>query len=148
MALFIMKWMDLSLKECRMQRLSFLRASPVFLFRSAWYRASRNILSMISSRSKQKYRKGAKSLFKSSLSIWECIVSLAPWLQLFGSYVGRYSWRVELGHWAAKVPWTYGSLFSWSKIQFRLLELLQQRSNSMPLLEESDLSILRVSRAR
>jgi len=34
-----MKWMDLSLKECRMQGLSFLRASPVFLFRSAWYHA-------------------------------------------------------------------------------------------------------------
>ena len=34
MALFIMKWMDLSLKECRLQGLSFLRASPVFLFRS------------------------------------------------------------------------------------------------------------------
>ncbi|KAF3607078.1 hypothetical protein DY000_02048966 [Brassica cretica] len=28
MALFIMKWMDLSFKECRMQGLSFLRASP------------------------------------------------------------------------------------------------------------------------
>ncbi|KAF3509737.1 hypothetical protein F2Q69_00007795 [Brassica cretica] len=28
MALFIMKWMDLSLKECRMQGLSFLCASP------------------------------------------------------------------------------------------------------------------------
>ncbi|KAF3516918.1 hypothetical protein DY000_02060287 [Brassica cretica] len=28
MALFIMKWMDLSLKECRMQGSSFLRASP------------------------------------------------------------------------------------------------------------------------
>ncbi|KAF2609842.1 hypothetical protein F2Q70_00009835 [Brassica cretica] len=34
MALFIMKWMDSSLKECRMQGLSFLRASPVEVRRS------------------------------------------------------------------------------------------------------------------
>ncbi|KAF3588455.1 hypothetical protein F2Q69_00030784 [Brassica cretica] len=55
---------------------------------------------------------------------------------------------VKLGHGAAKVPWAYDSLFSWSNIQFRLLELLHQRSNSMPLLEKGDLSILRVSRVR
>ncbi|KAF2555393.1 hypothetical protein F2Q68_00016603 [Brassica cretica] len=87
MALFIMKWMDLSLKECRMQGLSFLCASP-----------------------------------------------------LFGNCVGRPL--------SSKVPWTYDSLFSWSKIQFQLLELLHQRSSSMPLLEKGDLSFLRVSLVR
>ncbi|KAF2549034.1 hypothetical protein F2Q70_00022448 [Brassica cretica] len=87
MALFIMKWMDLSLKECRMQGLSFLCASP-----------------------------------------------------LFGNCVGRPL--------SSKVPWTYDSLFSWSKIQFQLLELLHQRSSSMPLLEKGDLSFLCVSLVR
>ncbi|KAF3501617.1 hypothetical protein F2Q69_00044658 [Brassica cretica] len=39
MALSIMKWMDFSLKECGTHGLRFLRASPVFLSRSARYHA-------------------------------------------------------------------------------------------------------------
>ena len=132
-----MKWMDFSLKECGTHGLRFLRASPVFF------------VSICSISCSVYFWRYDKSLFKSLLSIWECNVSLAPWHQLFGSCIGRSSWRVELGHWAAKVPWTYGSLFSWSKMHFRLLELLNYVGDQTrcPLLEKGDLSILCVSRA-
>ncbi|KAF2559951.1 hypothetical protein F2Q68_00016604 [Brassica cretica] len=88
MALFIMKWMDLSLKECRMQGLSFfapLRSLGIVLV----------------------------DILEESNSATELL---------------RF-----LGHMTRS--------FSWSKIQFRLLELLHQRSNSMSLLEKGDLSI-------
>ena len=136
MALFIMKWMELSLKECGMQGLSFLRASSVSLSRSAWYRPKYFSWGTIRACSKAHYR------YESVKFHW--LLNFSSLGIVLGDHLEESSSATELvrflGHMA--------HCFRGTRCIFAPLSFCIKGRTRCHYRKRATLSILRVSRAR